>query len=620
MCADIVLTTDGKVPLTEQELAYLDQFLQAGDRGGFYMAYYNLTGSEAAIVQAKISTFSEVTGGIAFVANFLLQERFRNLPLGSGGYHGIYYLSQQVARSAQETILSSYARGDGGYVTDAAFFRSAASAWEAHNQGNQFPGNFASWYIQATGLTNFTIDGAIQSLGVIVDRLGNNPGQLFEEFNQFLQSDQSLAAAFFGLLGSNVFGKRLSDYLLNDQYRIVDSADGEFTVVLDRANGHTVAVFDDEIIPDDLLNVVETVILPALTPDLAYVGAALVESVPFLSGYFSWLRVQHTESQVPGVYDGDISPNVSNPQFADMTYFLNEQPLVDLFQTGTNNNDTIWGNETLGAAALSGNQIHALGGNDAVFGGIGNDELYGDDGNDILYGQSGDDHLYGGNDNDVLRGGIGSDHLEGGAGDDQLDAADLRPELDITRNTLIGGDGDDNLIGASGSDYLVGDDEDGDSVIATGADIIHGNAGNDVIVGGGGNDSLYGDAGNDTLSGNAGIDLISGGDGDDRLEGGTGDDELIGSNGQDTYVIHDGDGNDRIIDSGQNMLLYIDAAGNNHYITIATDNGQGGYATPDGRYTLVYGTGLTITNTVTGETTTIGDSMVYGAKATSVSV
>lgn len=32
--------------LTAQELAFLESFLNAGDRGGFYMAYYNITSNE----------------------------------------------------------------------------------------------------------------------------------------------------------------------------------------------------------------------------------------------------------------------------------------------------------------------------------------------------------------------------------------------------------------------------------------------------------------------------------------------------------------------------------------------------------------------------------------------
>jgi hypothetical protein len=40
-----------KVQLTEIDLNYLQSFLDAGDRGGFYLAYHNMTGSEQALEQ-----------------------------------------------------------------------------------------------------------------------------------------------------------------------------------------------------------------------------------------------------------------------------------------------------------------------------------------------------------------------------------------------------------------------------------------------------------------------------------------------------------------------------------------------------------------------------------------
>ena len=48
---NVILTETGEAPLTQKELDYLEQFLTAGDRGGFYMAYYNMTGNEEAILQ-----------------------------------------------------------------------------------------------------------------------------------------------------------------------------------------------------------------------------------------------------------------------------------------------------------------------------------------------------------------------------------------------------------------------------------------------------------------------------------------------------------------------------------------------------------------------------------------
>jgi hypothetical protein len=87
------LTISGTtLALTDQELAVLQQLVDGGDRAGFYMAYYAMTGSQEAALQAKISSFSDNVGGYAFVANRLEQILF-----GPGGafnqsfnYPGIY--------------------------------------------------------------------------------------------------------------------------------------------------------------------------------------------------------------------------------------------------------------------------------------------------------------------------------------------------------------------------------------------------------------------------------------------------------------------------------------------------------------------------------------------------
>jgi hypothetical protein len=68
------LTANAQVKITDKEIEYLQTFLDARDRGGYYMALYQITGNEQCLVQAQVSTFSEGTGGAAWVANYLLQE------------------------------------------------------------------------------------------------------------------------------------------------------------------------------------------------------------------------------------------------------------------------------------------------------------------------------------------------------------------------------------------------------------------------------------------------------------------------------------------------------------------------------------------------------------------
>lgn len=88
-----LVTSSGALKLNDAEVAYLQSFLDRGDRGGYYMALYNMTGNAQCIEQAQISTFSEGAGGVAYVANYLLQTS-----LAPGEYPGIYFLSQEVAK------------------------------------------------------------------------------------------------------------------------------------------------------------------------------------------------------------------------------------------------------------------------------------------------------------------------------------------------------------------------------------------------------------------------------------------------------------------------------------------------------------------------------------------
>src|SRR5215813_1594750 len=89
---------DGRIVLTAEEIAALRKMLDAGDRSGFYLAYYGMTGNSEALLTAKISSFSGNVGGVAFASNWLLQDQYRGAgPAGSSPYAGIYFLSQKVA-------------------------------------------------------------------------------------------------------------------------------------------------------------------------------------------------------------------------------------------------------------------------------------------------------------------------------------------------------------------------------------------------------------------------------------------------------------------------------------------------------------------------------------------
>src|SRR5258708_6667133 len=108
------IVRQGSVVLTHEELDALDAMLKAGDRAGFYLTYNAMTDSSQAFLQAKVATFSGLVGGVAFASNRFLQDEFGvDGTVQAGRYQGIYYLSQQVARSAYSAILASANATDG---------------------------------------------------------------------------------------------------------------------------------------------------------------------------------------------------------------------------------------------------------------------------------------------------------------------------------------------------------------------------------------------------------------------------------------------------------------------------------------------------------------------------
>lgn len=60
--------------LTQEDIDELGQFINNDNRTGMYLRYYELTGSDQALEQAYISTFSEFTGGAADRAQCFCQK------------------------------------------------------------------------------------------------------------------------------------------------------------------------------------------------------------------------------------------------------------------------------------------------------------------------------------------------------------------------------------------------------------------------------------------------------------------------------------------------------------------------------------------------------------------
>lgn len=170
-----------------------------------------------------------------------------------------------------------------------------------------------------------------------------------------------------------------------------------------------------------------------------------------------------------------------------------------------------------------------------------------------------------------------------------------------SRDTMYGGDGDDNMDGQSGSDSMRGGD------------------GDDVMVGGRGNDRLLGDEGDDNLDGGRGRDDMTGGEGNDSLDGGrdndwlyggTGDDTLTGGQGSDDFYFTEG--NDVVTDfqPGTDTIFIMSESGDGYEVSYDAESGNstityaGGTVTVEGvelsSDDIIYGAGVVEGGEVTG--------------------
>ncbi|MEX3016003.1 calcium-binding protein [Gymnodinialimonas hymeniacidonis] len=113
-------------------------------------------------------------------------------------------------------------------------------------------------------------------------------------------------------------------------------------------------------------------------------------------------------------------------------------------------------------------------------------------------------------------------------------------DLDAFESVEFAQDTDNEIIGTSGSDLLVGGGVSDTVVGCSGDDYLYGGEGSDTILGGDGNDLIVA-VSNPYLEDEAPASELYGGDGDDTLIG-ENDDLLVGGNGTDFFYIFSDDG------------------------------------------------------------------------------
>jgi Ca2+-binding RTX toxin-like protein len=209
----------------------------------------------------------------------------------------------------------------------------------------------------------------------------------------------------------------------------------------------------------------------------AYVGTISAERFTFLSGVPMFFDAAAGNDVIWSGEGGDL---IKGGLGGDLIF-------------GDGGSDTIFGDEDadpakagsadfiLGDSHLAPSGVAtAFQGVDLVFAGAGNDFVNGEGNNDHIDGGTGDDTLWGGFDTDFVAGGDGDDNLWGGSSPNRPAtftvntthngiSTDFEPlsassdggilaANDASRDTLVGGDGNDSLHGQGGSDRLIGGD------------------------------------------------------------------------------------------------------------------------------------------------------------------
>ena len=318
-----------------------------------------------------------------------------------------------------------------------------------------------------------------------------------------------------------------------------------------------------------------------------------------------------------------------------------DQEIVDPFGNydellvGTVGNDTI-----IGAAGdnIIHDEIYGYGGDDTIDNSVGgkswieagdgDDVVTGGASEDRIRGQGGDDKLSGNDGNDYLFGGAGDDTLDGGAGDDTINDG-------AGTDIINGGDGTDTLLRNlsddysdyaftpiidlnSGKFYAEEYPDDYDTLISMENLQVAGNF-------------------NYTLKGDNADNILTAGAGDDTLDRWCWqryanwwfwhDDIIYGGAGDDTYVF-EFQGNDTVIDSSGNNIVFADTKGDNgelRFRQLYQSNDQlvleGSRENTDSKISMsgvesikwgVIDDGYTMTLGVSGETSDVSNSMYVG--------
>ena len=565
--------------LSESDVASLRTILESGNRGEFYWRYYEMTGEYQALIQAQITTYSGVWGGLAASGNYLAKltdQKNYTISLDQFSY--------DIAAGLLLRIESDVSKGGSGIFTADEMLAIDQDVWRGKGLGELFPG--------------------ITSIGP--------SSEYFQDFifrNIFYGVEESV-------FDFNVFNEKYRPWELGkrlDEFDpdFYDYEEGDrFVRVYQPGTENLVFIADKEITDIDGVDDALIYLLAdydehskqALDPNSeAYAARQAIWDYTQSNQAFDHKDVDFIPNQVPpniffsnslrseGDYDGVVS---YHQEFLNRLIPLDSESHFHIIARerfiGSFSNDRDYGIEEflislekifLGSSsgsvssqeqyeARSQSLLQSLGG-----AGYGFEAIYS---HSNIFSKSKEDTSAGRAYRYALVNLLPFALTENISGLDiesaEYDFGKLSDEYLIDREKMLklilevnesNGDFSESLRPNEWSALYVDMTTDkrvatGNAVVGSPIDdnvsrIIFGTDGNDnpggnLFSGNKGSDHLYGGGGLDELRGREGDDYLDGGDYNDLLYGGKDNDKLRGGEGNDTFYFVDGDGIDTILD------------------------------------------------------------------------
>ena len=127
--------------VTQADLPLLKAMIDANDRAGFYLLYYNMTGSQEALLQAQISSFSGSIGGVALYANATVQGELSLVGKRSLYPPTVEVFSLEIATALYDDVAANVTNGGNGVIPRLPNISRREQHLDSEGPRGFFPGN-----------------------------------------------------------------------------------------------------------------------------------------------------------------------------------------------------------------------------------------------------------------------------------------------------------------------------------------------------------------------------------------------------------------------------------------------------------------------------------------------